>query len=216
MALSDTIATIISRSKSLEICDTLHDVQNATSEEQLIEAALPLAVYAYQAGIVDDALLSDLTEATLNTYDVFTTGTYTITNPTQEVYILKGAVVNITLSGTSYVKINVMGGGQLNLIAGNTSYATVKIYDSAIVTITINDEAMVNVDTKETCQLTATVNNGAIMELIGHDNSETSVTSNNTAYVLAKMFQQSTIAPANNDTSIIDIKLFQSAQTLLT
>lgn len=36
MALSDIIATIISRSKAIEICDSLHDVQNATTDSKLI------------------------------------------------------------------------------------------------------------------------------------------------------------------------------------
>lgn len=214
MALSDIQATILSRAKSIEICDTLHDVQNATTEDELIEAGLPLAVYSYHAGIVDDDLLSDFTEATLNSYNIFTTGSFTITNPTSEIYILKDAIVNLTISGTWNGKINVMGAATLNLTIGNTSYATVKVYDSAHANLTINDDAIVNLSCKETSQISVTANNNGIFHLTAHDSSFATVTMNDTSYSVAKMFHDSGIEQGGTSTLII--KLYQNAQIILT
>lgn len=215
MPLSATISTIISRSKSIEICDSLHDAQNASTEEELIEAGLPLAVYSYQTGIVDDALLgSDFTEATLNTYNVYTTGTYTVADPSAEVYIMKNAVVNLSLSGTTNVKINVMGGGNLNLIAGGTSYATVKLYDNAILSATINDNAMINLESKENSVSTIVMNNSSIFNLIANSKSGCTYTGNNTSYGLANLYQNATLNYILNDTALLDFKLFQQGSAI--
>ena len=215
MALSDTIATIISRQKTFELCDSLHDAQNATTEEELIEAGLPLVVYAYQTGIVDDALLgSDFTEATLNTYNVFSTGTFTISNPVKEVYIMKEANVTITLSGSNKVKINVMGGGTLTLTAGDTSYATVKLYDQATATVTINDNAMVDIATKDTSTATITNNANGIcyVNAIGH--STVNYTGGDSSYCLARVYQNAILNYNTSGSGVIYFKTFNAGQAI--
>ena len=121
------------------------------TEDGLIKAGLPLWVYGYQAGILDDALLaSDFTEATLNANGIYTTGSFAPVNPLGvfEVYIMRNAAVTITLTGNENCKIYVMGGGSLTLIAGDKSYATVKAYNTSSLNITINDEAMVDLQTR--------------------------------------------------------------------
>lgn len=215
MALIDTINTIIARAKVDEICDTLHDVQNSSTEDELIEAALPLAVYAYQSGIVDDALLGDLTEANLNAHNIYTTGSFTLTNPDAEVYIMKDAVVTLVMSGSNYVKVNVLGGGTLHLTAGDTSYVTVKVYDSAIVTVEINDDAMVNLTASELSTPSIILNDNSICHITGRDNVVIAVESNDTSYCLAKMFSDSEIDATVSGTSAIDISLFQNAKEVL-
>lgn len=217
MPLSVTIATLVSRSKLIEICDTLHDVQNATTEDELIKAALPLGVYAYQAGIVDDALLaSDFTEATLNANGIYTTGSFTLTNPTDEVYILRNASVTINIDGSTNQKINVMGGGNLILVASNTSYATVKAYDSSTLNITINDEAMVNLETKENSVATITQNNTSVLHLVSNGSSQVSQVGNDTAYGVAKMFHHSAITYTLNGSAVMVVKTFNSSSVTLT
>lgn len=217
MALSDTIATIVSRSKRVEICDTLHDVQNALTEEELIQAALPLWVYGYQAGVVDDALLaSDFTEATLNANGIYTTGTFTIDDPENEVYIMRDAVVTINLNNSSNQKINVMGGGNLILVANDTSYATVKAYDASVLDITINDDAMVNLEIRDTSESTVVQNNNSVFHLISHSDSEVTHTGNDTSYALAKLFHHSSLTYTLNGTAQMDPTSFSSAQIVLT
>jgi len=215
MALSDIIATIISRSKVIEICDSLHDVQNSTTEEEVIEAGLPLLVYSYQAGIIDDSLIADFTESTLNSYNIFTTGTFTITNPDSEVYILKNAIVSLTISGTWNGKINVMGAATLNLTIGDTCFATVKVYDNGIANVTINDDAMVTLACKENSNVTAIVNTNGIFHLTAYNFSVCGVTTNNNSYAKATLFHNSSITPANYDTSTLLINLYQNAQSIL-
>jgi len=41
-------------------------------EDELIDAGLPLAIYAYQQQIIDDTLLASFTEATVNAKGVYT------------------------------------------------------------------------------------------------------------------------------------------------
>lgn len=217
MPLSATIATIIDRSKSQEICDTLHDAQVATTEDELIKAGLPLVVFAYQAGIVDDALLaSDFTEATLNENNIYTTGSFTIDDPEDEVYIMRDAVVTVNLTVGTNCKINVMGGGSLILVAGDQSYATVKAYDNSTLNITINDEAMVNLETRQASVSTVSQNNNTVFHLTTHDESEVTNVGNDTAYGLAKLFLRSRLTYILNGTSEMVAKPNDQSQVFLT
>lgn len=217
MPLSTTIATIIDRTKRVEICDTLHDAQNATTEEELIQAGLPLVVYSYQTGIVDDALIaSDFTEATLNSFGIYTTGTFTFEDPEQETYIMRDAVVNISLSGFTNCKINVMGAGTLTLVAGDTSYATVKAYDNSVLDITINDDAMVALETREQSSTTASLNNNSILHTDSKGNSVINHTGNDSAYFLAKLSQRSELTSTLTGAASQDIQSYNSSQVFLT
>lgn len=221
MALVDTIATIIDRSKRQEICDTLHDVQNAATEDDLIKAGHALFVFAYQAGIVDDALIaSDFTEATLNANNVYTTGTFTLNNPFDEIFICRDADVTVNLAADlvtdSRCKISVMGGGHLTLVAIDKSYATVKAYDSAVLDITINDEAMVNLESRDMAAATVLQNNNSVFHHTGHGLGTVTHVGNGAAYGLAKLFQRSSLTYTLTGTSEMVVTKYNASQVFLT
>lgn len=221
MPLSATIATIIDRTKRLEICDTLHDAQNATTEDELIKAGLPLVVYTYQSEIVDDALLaSDFTEATLNQNNIYTTGTFSLNNPHDEIFIMRNADVTVTLADSlvedSRCKITVMGSARLTLIARDTSYATVKAFNNSVLNITINDDAMVDLETRDNCNTSATLNNNSIFHLNGRGHSITIEVGNDNSYTLAKTEQYAELTYTLNGAAQILVNPYQQSQIFLT
>lgn len=221
MALSDTIATIIDRTKRIEICDTLHDAQNATTEDELIKAGLALVVYAYQAGIVDDALLaSDFTEATLNANNIFTTGSFTLNDPFDEIFIMRNAVVTVNLAADllldSRCKISIMGEAILILFANDKSYATVKAYDNSDLNITINDDAMVDLETKDIVAATVTQNDNSVFHLLANGASSITHAGNDAAYGLAKLFQNAALTYTLSGAAALDVTTHNSSQVILT
>lgn len=212
MPLSSTIATILSRSKSLEICDTLHDVQNVTTEEDLIDAGLPLAIYAYQQGIVDDALLaSDFTEATLNSKGVYTTGTFTLTNP-DEIFIFRNANVTVNMTGGNKCKVNVLGGATLTIVAGDTSYAFIKGYGTAAIGVTANDNAIVNIDIRESVVANITTNANSILQMVQSGNTNGNLYANNNSNGIARTYSQAVLNIYLADSALVDALAFNSSQ----
>lgn len=209
--LSSLIGTIISRTKTLEICDTLHDAQIATTESELISAGLSLAVYTYQTGIVDDALLGDFDEALLNSFGIYTVGSYTLTDPPEEIYILKTANVTVNMTGNNKVKINVLGTGDLTLIAGDKSYIFVKGYGDATISVSVSDNAMVYLDIKENNIVAAATYNNGILHCNQLGDSTATLTANNTSYCLFKLWGNSELTYTTNDTAIVETVIYQSA-----
>lgn len=82
ISTSQKVLLVINSAKSNQICDSLHDVQVAASEEDFIVGALPEAIASYRNGVMTDAMFSSLTEATLNSFFIYSSGTFTITDPT--------------------------------------------------------------------------------------------------------------------------------------
>lgn len=216
MALSDIIDTIHSRTILLEICDSLPDVLVATTEDELIIAGKPFTLWAYQSGVVDDALLGDFTEATLNTYEIYTTGTYALTDPDPaiEIFIMKDAVVTIDITDRNKRKINVMGAPTVTINIGNSSYTTINGYNTSALTILIQDTAIVRMETKEEANALITMEDTSVLHVFANAKSTIDVTLSNDSYVNAKLYHNSKLTYLLNDSAVIDGLTYQQAQLI--
>lgn len=210
MALSDIQATILSRAKSIEICDTLQEVVVATTEEDLIVAALPLAVFAYLSGIVDDTLLASFTEATLNAHGVYTTGTYTLTDP-DEIFILKDAVVTVNLTGTSKCKINALGACNVTIVAADNSYCFIRCYGNTSVTITAGNNSIINIETNDNSAVTATANDDSIFQIAQYKFSTVNLIANGASYTLAFLYFNSVLTYNCSGTAVVNATAYNAA-----
>jgi hypothetical protein len=146
MTLEEIKNIIITRSRALEICNTLHNAQIATTQSALIAAGMPLVVWAYQSGVVDDDLLAEFDEALLNSEGIYTIGSFTITDPDKEIYILKTAIATVNYTGIIKRKLNILGTAVVNVSIQDQAYLTLKTYDSATVTLDANNSSMLNVE----------------------------------------------------------------------
>lgn len=220
MPFPATKALLIARTKRVEICDTLHEVQNAITEDEMIKFGLPLAVYAYRSGIVDDALLgAEFTEAILNTNGVYTVGVFILTdtnNNIDDFYIMKTADVTLTLTGNAKCKVQVMGAANLTLITNDTSYCTVKAYGNATLHITINDDSMVELETCENTISEITQNDNSILQVNSHDSSVVTQVGNANSFGNAKIEQRALLTYTLNGAAQMSVISYNQSQVILT
>lgn len=211
MILADLKAAIIAKSKNAEICDILHDAQIAATESDLINSGLSLVVYCYQNGIVDDALLAEFSEANLNAAGIYTTGSFTITNPGMEIFVMKNASVTINVTGNNKAIITLMGGCGALINTEDNGFIDLKIYNVPIVNITMDDQSMVNVFTSNNPVVTIIQNDDTILHFTGTDHTELTLTANNQSHVLAKMYNNSVMSYEIFDTATVDAIPFNNA-----
>jgi hypothetical protein len=211
LTLSDIKNAIIANAKATEICDTLHDAQISTTEDELIAAGMPLVVYSYQTGIVDDTLLASFTEAKLNAVGIYTTGTVTLTNPLDEVFIMKLAHVTVNVTGNNKVKITVMGRATLTLVTNDQSWATVKMYNVSTATVTMNDTSMVSIESKDDNAVAIIQNDASVINITTSGFSNVTLATHNTSYAFAKMYHSSAVTFRTYDTSSVQAVKFNNA-----
>jgi hypothetical protein len=210
LALTDIKATITANARSQEICDSLHDALIATTEDELIDAGIPVIVYAYQSAIVDDALLSNFTEGNLNIKGIYTTGAFSLTNP-DVIFILKDAVMSITVDGNSKSKITCMGACNVTITSSDNAYVELRSYDDSVVNITANVNSLIDVQSKENASVTITQNDATVSQINSLGNSVINHTGNQTSFSNSKAFGHSVFTYALFDTATMLITGFNSA-----
>lgn len=211
MTLSEIKEAILNNTKTEDICDTLHDAMIAADEDELIESGLPLVVWSYQTGVVDDSLLAEFDEAKLNAAGIYSSGTFTLTNPEKELFILKSANVTINLTGTSRIKINVLGAATVTINASANTYTTLKMYDNSDATVTLDDAAMMHAELKGDATADITQNDESILHIYGRGKSATDLEQNNNSYCLAKLYIESTLNYFNLDASVFNGTAYNNA-----
>ena len=204
MTFSELKTEILSRLKRLELCDAYYDAMAATTHAELIAAGMPLVVWSYQADVVDDALLSEFTESDLNAEGIFTAGSFTIANPSLEIFVMKEANVTLNISLPGKYKINPMGESVVMISAGSNSFLTVKGYDQASITIATADTAVVNVELTENSEATINTNDDSVVHVIGRSKSQTELIQNNNSYCLATLYLEATLNYILNDSAIFE------------
>ena len=214
MALSDLKDAVLTASKQVEICTTLHKALLATTEEEFIEAGMPLALWTYQTGIVTDALLADFTEAKLNAFGVYTTGTFNLTDPATEIFVLKTANVTVNLTGNTKIKINACGNSVLAINADDNVYADVKLYDASATTLTQNNDSLINLETKSSGTLTTIINNTSVNHMYARGNAIVNLTANDASYALANMYLNSALTYILTGTAQMNVTVYNNATAI--
>lgn len=149
MTFDELKAEFITRARRFEICDVMHDMMKSTTYQELIRAGIPMLVYGWRTGVVDDALLAEFPAGILEDNGIYYDALGTITHPpavkfpyydSYELFIIKGDV-DIAFTGVDKYKLNLLQADAaittedevfLQIEAWNSSY-TVNASDSSIV-----------------------------------------------------------------------------------
>lgn len=207
-------AEILYRAKQIETCDDYHKASLATNYTQLIDAGLPSLVWAYNAGIVDDSLISWAATTDLNPKGIYNSGTTTLFNPSIPIYILPYATVNVFMFGSSRQDFYCLG-GTLNMTILSNAQAEMNAYNEAAINLNISNSGVGCITLSNDVKLTGTVNNSGVVTVHGKGESETTLTANNNAYLNLygwyhailkyKLTGASTVSIHQNNASTIEV-----------
>lgn len=211
MTLDDIKTLALSRSDRLEICDTTFDVAAAATEEELIKAALPDVIYAYQSGIVDDALLAEFDQANLNAVGIYSDGVFTLDDPEGEIFIMTGATVTVNMTGINKCRINAMGSCNLTLNISDNAGVSLVGYNGAVINLTLNDNARCNYEGSDESEATIECNDDSRLHIKCNGTSTATLTANDDSYAQAAMYVNSGLTyTVNNDAEVV-AKKYQNA-----
>lgn len=211
MSLPNIKAAILANSKREEICDTLQEVLLTTTEDDLIDKALPLIVAGYPAIVDDTVLHTEFTEATLNAHGVYTHGTFTLTNP-DEIFILADADVTVNVSGDNRSAIRIMGSATVAVNASDNAFVAIIAYHSPTVAVNTSDNAMVNIDIqRNTPDFTVVADDDSIVHILCRQDSTADLTLNDNSLAVVRAFGQSYIHYTLNGAAELVPKPFENA-----
>jgi hypothetical protein len=214
MTLSEIKAEIKSRAKTQCFNEALQGVLAASTEEELIEAGLTVVEWAYQAGIIDDALLSEFTEEKLNAAGIYTTGAYEINDPVGDVYLLKEAYGVITVTGTLKAKIIMMGSATGELTTSNNSHTTVHQYDQSSLEIALIGESIVNTEIRERASCVVNAQDDSLIHIEARGNSQISLELSDDSSALAFMYQNSNLVYSLSDNVSIKFEQLNNSNVI--
>jgi hypothetical protein len=193
MTFDELKATILQNTRQFEICPVYQQVLIATDYPSLIAAGMSLIVWSYQTGVVPDDLIAELPESDLNAAGIYTTGTFSLSNPATDIYVVKNAIVNISLNGNNKCNITIMGASQTTLAIAGNAYAEIKSYNTSVISSTISDQASQSITGTDQSQITVVANGGSVTYGLLNNKNVLNYTGNNNSYGLIKSYNQSTI-----------------------
>lgn len=193
MTLSEIKAEIKSRAKTQCFNEALQAALASSTEDDLIVAGLTAVEWAYQAGIVDDALLSEFTEEKLNAAGIYTTGAYEINDPETDVYLIKEAVGVVTVTGTLRARIILMGSAKGELTISGNSHALVNQYDESELEIIQLGDSIVNLETRDRAVTLVDAQDDSLIHVEARGKSQVSLTMGDDTSALAFMYQNSNL-----------------------
>lgn len=175
-------AEILARAREIETCDDYHKASLANNYGELISAGLPSLVWAYNAGVIDDYLISRASAADLNTKGIYNVGTTTLFNPSIPIYVLPYATVNVFMFGSSRQDFHCLG-GILNMNILSTAHAEITAYHDAQINLSITSSGISCITLNNEAKLTSTVSNSGVVTVQGKGESQTTLTANNNAHL---------------------------------
>jgi hypothetical protein len=200
---------LLANARQYGVCEGYHELMRATDYQMLIDAAIPLLVYGYRSGILTDAILAGVDEALLNENGIYTTNAV-ITNPLTEIFVLKNAVVGITVDNGERHNVNVMGTGIATIIISGNSFCTIKTYQQGFADVTLNDTSAACIETMQSSIANVVANNDATGDIASNGDSQLNLTFNDTSYALVQGFGQSLINTAGAGT--YNIRLYENSK----
>lgn len=209
---TEEIKDIIRERSKREVCEILHDVLNAADADAMLAAGIPLMEYAYRLGIVDDSLLTETTPEAAEEVGVYFTGTHTIDDPEETVFVFRDAEVTVNITNTrarvvcytAGTTINVSGSGYIDLVADEGGQVELNISDDAIAKISASaqSQVVINASDNAICQINGTGH--CQIGYVGEDDS----------YANVKMFQHSSFVYVLTGSATIDTVAINSAQII--
>jgi hypothetical protein len=214
MTFADLKAEILSRLKRLELCEAYQAALLAADEDALIVAAVGLFEWTYQSGVVDDALLLEFTEATLNAHGIYINNV-TLTNPSTDVYLI-GGTSSVTVNANNKCRIRVMSNTNLTLTIANNGYVDVKTYNTSSILGTLSSLASCLFEGIHQSAINLALEDDTFACGIVSDDATLSISTDDNAVAKLKGFNKAAITYLIAGSSEINIKLYQDATAVET
>lgn len=204
MTFDEIKAAIVTATMPLEICESYPDVLNASTEQELISAGKDFIEWAYQQDIITESLINEISQGSLHANKIYNTGTFTLTNPVQDVFICGDAVVTINLSDGKKHRVVVLGTGNATINLSGNSYARVqKLQSTSDITINLADNASCNFHLDGSGNATVTANDASVLHAWVHDTCALTYTGNNNSVAVIKLNETSQLTYTINDSAVI-------------
>ena len=212
MTIEQIKSTILNRSKRLEICPVIQQVNIAATKEDLVNAGFDIVEWLYQTGVIDDSIIDEFTDAELNAKGIYKNGG-TINNPVSDVCFIQSGIAtlnisnsdkrNVTITGDVSVIVNLSGNSNVEIRIGKTASVTINASDNAYIKIKCQNNSQVilnaieqvageievvnqstlNLEQRNNSTLQVTVSDFATLNFNGYDNSYCKTRSYNNSIV---------------------------------
>ncbi|MCZ2085377.1 MAG: hypothetical protein LC112_14005 [Flavobacteriales bacterium] len=210
MTFNELKQEILNRAKLQDVCGTYQDILIAPNEAQLVAVSLPLLEWAYRSGIVDDTLINEVSNSTLEDNGIYRSGTHSLSNPSGVIYILGNSNVDIEMTGNSKCTFYIQTTGVVNIIAHDNSYSIVKMF-SGTLTLTTNDNSIGCVEMRNSQTSNFTTNNTSVVHIKCYESNILNINTNNDSFIKLQGFFDS-ITYGNEASSIpVDAMMAQKA-----
>ena len=219
MTFDEIKASILSVAMQLELCEGYNDIVNATTEEELISSGREFIEWAYQQLIITESLINEISQIALNNNSIYNTGTFTINNPVQDVFILGNANVTVNLSDNKKHRIVVLGAGVATIHISGNSYVRIQklqsgsdiiislannascnfhAADSGIATVTAEDSSAFHAFIGDTGIISYSGSGSSVGNIKLYENAQLSYSINDDAQIFYKNFDQSTVTDGSS------------------
>lgn len=202
---------ILSVAKTTEICDAYQQILLAVTEQDIIDAGIAYAEWAYRSGIINDALLAEFDQLNLNANQIYLSGVHILNNPSGDVYVFGTANVTINMNGSSNCRVFGFSTSVININLSDQAFVKCKIFNAGLNLQQFNESSScVEVNDSSTSQIQTS--NTSVSHIRTYSNVQLNLVSNNSSYILVQAFFNSVLSGVQNDTSIINITTNQQAQ----
>lgn len=202
--------SILSVAKTADVCSSYQDILLAATEQDIIDAGLSLAEWAYRANVITDALIAEFNQPNLNANKIYSTGVHALINPAGTIYVFGNATINLTLSGNNKCKIIAFSNSIINANLSNNAYLTSKIFNAKLTLVQTDNSVSCN-EISESVTSSVQTSNNTVSHIKAYDNTILSLVSNNDSYIKLQGFFNSQTTGVQNDASIIDYMISQKS-----
>lgn len=199
MAAPDSKALILAAAQTREVCDAYHEVAQATTYAEILQAGCSFYAWAYQSNVATDFVLADFPEGDLNSFGIYRANA-TITNPTPSQYLgCREPFLEIEEAPSFGQTLYTIGTGTFTLNQSGNNKCELYAMASTHVTCNLDDNAKLNLFVFNDAIVTVNVNDGSVLCFNNNDNGSLTITANSTGVVHGEGRGTSTTAYTGND-----------------
>ncbi len=212
MTFADLKIALLAAAKPLEICDAFFETKVAADYHELIEAGLRTPVWIYQSGVLTDALLGEIPESEMNDRGIYTTGSFSISDPDlSEIYLFKDAVVTLTLSGNKKLKVIIQGAATIDATLTDNAHLHVVGYNTAGIDVDCSNESSVCIDATDENVVAVTLNDDSCGHITATGDSSGTVTADDDSVARISTFQHAAFTYTQHGASVFYNRYLQKS-----
>ncbi len=209
MTFEELKTTILDRVKRLEICEAYQSALIAENKPALIAAAINLIEWTYESGIVDNTLLAEFDDADLNDAGIYK-ASFSLTNPSMDIYLLAGATGDIFLGEDIKRKIRILGSAELELVMSDNAHAEVKFF-GASGSVELVSHASICLTLIRSAEVSSMVTGDSVLHVLLSDQSQLTHEAGGNSYTSIKAYNNAQVSYTIIGDAEIDVRKYQQA-----